>query len=134
VRTIDAMIIRLETKNVGVSGSTIFAGSDINIPVAGDPPLLTLAEAGGPEPTRFHNTASLRHPTIQVTSRGDIYDDVAALLDNAWNALGGDEPIVNVTIGDVFFLTMHPIGEIMQLPVDANQRVRLVFNVAMTRR
>ena len=135
MRTLDAMIVRLENAGIGTGGLTIFAGSDVNLPDGGNPPLLSLAEAGGPDPTRFHNTSPLRHPTIQVTARGDIYDDVAALADRAWDALGGGAtPLVNVVIGDVFFLTMHPYGDIMQLPVDAQQRVRLAFNVAMTRR
>lgn len=135
IRTIDALIVRLADQNVGVGGTTIFAGSDVNLPNTGVPAFITLAEAGGPEPTRFHNTPPLRHPSIQLTARGDLYDEVAALLEAAWDAVGGsDHPIVNMSIGGVFFLSMYPVGEPLQLPVDAQQRVRLAFNIAMTRR
>lgn len=134
MRVVDAIIARLEAKGVGTGGATIFAGSDANLPDGDDPPFLSLAESGGPSPTRFHNTTPLRHPSFQVTSRGGDYDAVAALADLAWNALGGDEVIANVTIGGVFFLDIHPVGEIMQLPADAQQRVRLVFNIETKRR
>lgn len=133
--TLDAMVERLEDQGVGTGGETIFAGSDIDLPSAGSPALLTLAESGGFPPMRIHNSSSIRYPSIQITARGSDYQEVSTLLDEAYEALGGgDVKIVNQTIGGVFFLDIHPYTEPLQLPLDAQGRVRLSFNVASTRR
>lgn len=117
-------------------GVTIFAGGDVYLPAEGFPALLSLTETGGAPPDRVHNAKAIRHPTAQVVVRAGEYPDAAAMIDQAYDALGGDETnrIVNVTIEGIFFLDIHPTSEPLQLPVDAQGRVRLAFNIAMTRR
>lgn len=134
MRTLQAVIDRLEAQGLGTEGMTIFAGSDVDLPgIPGG--FLTLAETGGGVPIGTHNAGSLRQPTVQVTARADVYTDAAALADLAYLALGGgDQPIVNLDIGGAFFLWMRPTNEPLQLPIDANGRNRLAFNVASLRR
>ena len=134
MRPIDALIARYEAVGVGSAGTTIFAGSDTDLPSSGTPAFLTLLEAGGREPIRAHNTTPIRQPGIQVTARGDSYLEVAALIDAAYAASGGVDPLVNVTLAGIFFLDIHPTNEPLTLPNDAQNRVRLSFNVAMKRR
>jgi hypothetical protein len=136
VRVIDAVATRLVSEGVGTKGVTIFAGGDVYLPSAGSPALLSLTETGGAPPDRVHNAKAIRHPTAQVVARAGKYPDAAALIDRAYNALGGDEDnrVVNLTIEGIFFLDIHPTSEVLQLPVDAQGRVRLAFNIAMTRR
>lgn len=136
MRVLDAVATRLESQGVGTKGVTIFAGGDVYLPSSGTPALLSLTETGGAPADRAHNTTSIKHPTAQVVVRADTYPDAAAMIDAAYDKLGGDENnrITNMTIDGIFFLDIHPTSEPLQLPVDAQGRVRLAFNIAMTRR
>jgi hypothetical protein len=133
VRTMDAIGQRLQDQGVATPGTTLFAGSDVNIP-PGPGPILTIAETPGQAPIGAHNTTSIRQPAPQITARGDEYPAVAALLELAYTALGGTNGLSNILIGDVFFLWLRPAGEPFQLPNDAQGRVRLAFNVKSARR
>lgn len=128
---ITAAVLRLVDRGVGVGGTTIFAGTDVDLPTSGTPAILTLLQTGGesPEGTHQDGAAALRKPRFQATARADVYDDALALAEAAWAALGGKPPIVNLSIGDVFLLWMHPISDFIDLPIDANARVRIAFNV-----
>lgn len=130
MRPLDAVVARLEAQGLGIAGASIFAGSDVDLP-ATPGAFLTLAETGGRGPIGTHNAGSLRQPTFQVTARGDLYPEAAALADQAYLALGGgDQALVNVDLSGVFVLWMHPVTEPLQMPIDAQGRSRLSFNVS----
>lgn len=128
---ITAAAQRLVDRGVGIGGTTIFAGTDVDLPASGTPAILTLLQTGGEAPAGTQNDgpAVLRKPRFQVTARADVYDDALALAELAWAALGGKPPIANLRIGDVFVLWMRPISDFLDLPIDANARVRIAFNV-----
>lgn len=133
MRTIDAIVERLRTQLSLIPGKTIFKGSDVVLPDGG--PLVTVIETAGRPSTRVHNSKELSRPGVQVTVRGPLYEPVGAMVDAAYVALGGgDRPLANILIGDVFFLDIAPVQPPFQLPNDPKGRVRLVFNVNMTRR
>lgn len=134
--TIAAAVQRLVDQGVGVGGQTIFAGTDVDLPVSGTPAILTLLETGGeaPEGTHTDGPVAFRKPRFQVTARADVYDEASALAELAYAALGGRPAIVNLAIAGVFFLWMHPISDFIDLPIDANARVRIAFNVGALRR
>lgn len=134
MRTLDALILRLEQRGTGVAGVDIFAGTDVNLPDQGSPAFLTLVESAGNPPIGTHNAGSLRRPGIQVTARGDLYPEVAALAERAFEDLGGKDGLTNILLGDVFFLWIRPSSDLFSLPVDAKERVRVSFNLGMTRR
>jgi hypothetical protein len=133
-RTLDAIIKRLEDRGVGVAGEDIFAGGDVALPESGD--FLTIMETGGPGLSRTHNAGDLRHPSFQITARGDEYPVVAAKCDAAWEALGGGvqaNRIANLTVEGITFLYIRPASEPFGMPSDANSRVRIMFNVETMR-
>jgi len=134
VRTIDAVASIIETAGIAVAGITLFAGSDADLPrISGA--LITLVESGGGPPVGIHNSRALRQPSIQLTVRGDIYTEITTMLELAYIACGGGEvPLANFSVGDAFFLWMHPAQEPFQLLNDAQGRVRLAFNIDFLRR
>jgi hypothetical protein len=130
VREIDALGQLLETGIGVVGGNTLHLGSDADIP-AGDAPVLSILETGGPI-TPTHNAGVIGHPSFQIMARGSRYPDVATLLDLAFEELGGKGTglgLSNITVGDWFFLWIRPTSKPFSLPKDANSRVRLAFNV-----
>lgn len=134
MRVLDAIARRLQDSGVGTEGTTIFAGGDVFIPQDGTSAIITLTETGGRPPDRVHNSMPILHPSVQIVARADQYPNAAAMIDAAYNALGGQNKIVNTTLSGIFFLDIHPTSEPLQLPVDAQGRVRLAFNIDMTRR
>jgi hypothetical protein len=133
MRTMDAIILRLEQRAIGVGGETIFAGADASLP-GGPGPFVTVSETGGRPPIAAHNTTSLHQPSLQLVARGDLMPDVGTLVDQMHKIMGGDVGLSNILIGDVFFLYIRPTGEPFQLPNDAQGRVRLAFNINSMRR
>lgn len=139
MRPIDAIAQRLVQKGIGTVGSTgtIFVGSDAVLPVLpASQVLVTVLETGGEPALRLHTGGKLRRPHFQITMRHARYPDAAAKADAAYNALGGDDNdsagMVNVLIGDVFFLICRPMQEPFGMPSDANGRARVTFNVETT--
>lgn len=133
MRTLDAIILLLEQRGVGLGGTNIFAGSDAALPDV-DTEFLTINETAGRPPVGIHNSIALRQPAFQIVSRAGEYLPAGNLLELAYNALGGKEPISNLLVGDVFFLSLRPTSEPFSLPPDARNRVRLAFNVNSVRR
>lgn len=132
-RTLDALVKIAENANVGTGGTSIFAGTDVDFP-NGPGPFLSLLETPGKPPVGAHNASSLRQPGIQVTARGDEYPTVAAMLELALLAYGGEQALVNIEVENVFFLTIRPSSEPFTLPNDAQGRVRIAFNLSAIRR
>lgn len=133
METIDAVALRLEQEGVGAGGTTIFMGSDVNFP-GNVSAFISIMQTAGKPPIGVHNSTSLRQPALQITARGDRYGDVQILVADAYSALGGDEGLSDILIGDVFFLSMRPSSELFDLPPDAQGRVRIAFNVNALRR
>lgn len=133
MESIEAVALRLENQNVGAGGTTIFYGSDVNFPT-GPTAFISILQTAGRPSIGAHNASALRQPGFQITSRGDLYTEALALLAQAYTALGGDQGLSDILIGDVFFLSMRPSSEFIDLPPDANQRVRIAFNVSSLRR
>lgn len=128
MRSIESITLRLEQAGIGVRGVTIFAGTGADIPNAGT--IITVTETGGQRPIGTHNAGSLRQPAFQVVARSTDYRQAAAKIDQAYSAL----VVNNTMIGDVFWLRIGPIQEPFPLPVDANGRSRLAFNIETIRR
>jgi hypothetical protein len=128
-RPIESIINRLVTRGVGVFGTTIFAGTGADLPNTGT--IVTVSETGGQAPIRTHNSGSVKQPTFQIIARSASYLSAAAKIDECYNALGGSDalPIKNMTINGFFWLWIIPTSEPLILPVDANSRSRLTFNV-----
>lgn len=129
---LDGVIAQLVAADCGKAGTSIFAGSDVNLPLSGT--YITVMQTAGRAPDRMHNATTVRRPGVQLTARGDIYQTVEALAEKAWVALGGLTALTNVTLGDMFFLSMFPAGDKFQLPNDKNGMVRIAFNVFITHR
>ena len=134
MESIEAVVTLLEQGAAGVGGTTIFAGSDVNLPTESTPPFITVLQTAGRPPIGVHNSTSLRQPAFQIVVRGDIYTDVQDVTKQAFEALGGIQGLSNILVGDVFFLSMRPSSEPFDLTPDAQQRVRLAFNVNALRR
>lgn len=129
MRTIEAVALRIKQRGVATAA---YQGSDVVIP-GGDGPYVSLIETAG-RTIDMHNTSSILQPSIQVTVRGGKFGPTGAMADLAWEELGGKEKLVNVLIGDVFFLWLHPAQPPFQLTNDPQGRVRLTFNLAIARR
>lgn len=126
MRVLDAFVARLEAQGLGTAGTTIFAGSDVDLPSEGSA-LLTLVETGGRAAVGTHaDPIAIRQPSLQLTARADLYQDAVTLLDQAIDAL----TVTNLTIGDLFFLWIRPLQSPLNLPIDAQGRVRVATNFA----
>jgi hypothetical protein len=76
---------------VGVFGTTIFAGSNAQVPTEG-PPMLQLRITGGPAPLRTQNQISppaYPRPTVQFMTYADSYEAADALAQAAYAAVTG---------------------------------------------
>lgn len=129
-----SILQRLQLQGVGVRGTTIFAGTGADIPNAGT--IVTVTETGGQPPVRLHTggainqSKTLRQPSFQVVTRSTDYTQAATKAEQAYNAL----QFLNTLVEDVFWLDVHPAGEPFTLPVDANGRNRIAFNIETVRR
>jgi hypothetical protein len=131
MRAMDAIVQRLVQKGLGTAGVTLFAGTETDLPVLPANQVLgSVLESGGEPPQTTHSSGSIRRPHFQVTFRHSRYPDAAAKAEAAWLALGGEDGVANVQISDVFFLYIRPQQEPFGMPVDANSRARVSFNVA----
>ncbi|HEX6880942.1 MAG TPA: minor capsid protein [Terriglobales bacterium] len=129
--SIDAIIQRLVDEGVGVRGTTIFAGTESDLPTA-DSGFITVLETGGRPPIGTHNEGptALRQPSFQITARAGKYRVARNLAEQVHTAL----TFSNLQIGDRFFLYAAPMQEPFSLPNDANGRVRVAVNIETTHR
>lgn len=125
---LDDMVTLLVNAGVGVANSTIFYGSQVQIPT-GAGPFVTLTEYGGMAPERTQNKISppaYRRPSFQVTVRAQTLVAARAKALAAHNALN----VRNTTVGGTWYKEISPIQEPFDLgQQDDNGRVRYVFNV-----
>lgn len=129
-----SILQRLQLQGVGTRGQQLFGGTGADIPNAGT--IVTVTETGGPRPMRLHTGGAvnqskvIRQPSFQVVVRSTDYTQAAAKIEQAYNAL----QFVNTLVEDVFWLDVHPTSELFILPVDANGRNRIAFNIETVRR
>lgn len=129
MRPLESVLLRLEQQGVGVQGTTLFAGTGVDVPNSGT--IVTVTETGGQAPQKTHNSGMLRQPSFQIVARSTDYRLASAKADAAWLALAN---VINMTIGGIYWLWMRPEGEVFTLPVDANGRNRVAFNIETVRR
>jgi hypothetical protein len=131
VTSIEALIQRLEDAGLGQDGVTIFAGAGPNLPTHGNG-FFTIVETPGRTPiyTANEGPLTLRRPTFQITARASKYLVARNLAGGAMVALTMND----VQIGDRFFLSAVPNGDLFSLPNDGSGRVRVAFNLETTHR
>lgn len=142
---LDDLAFRLVSQGVGKLATSsdsaqapalsIFKGSASPIP-AGAGPFLTLAETGGPAPTRVQNktTPNTRRPTVQVLVRAgripgvqEAYPAARAMSDAAYLALDG---IFNTTLNGTFYIKVTARQDPTDMGMDATGgRALVVFNL-----
>lgn len=129
-----SILQRLQVQGVGTRGQTIFAGTGADIPNAGT--IVTVTETGGARPFELHTGGAvnqsklIRQPSFQIVARSTNYELAAAKAEQAYNAL----LFANTQVEDVFWLKVNPLSEPFTLPVDANGRNRVAFNIECVRR
>jgi hypothetical protein len=125
---LDEIAARLVAQGVGTIGASIFLGSKAVIP-AGDGPYLSLTETGGTGSERTHNGVAVAKPGAQILSRAKSYVVARARLKLAWDALGGDKGLHNVTLSGTFYQSITPRQQPTDVGLDAESRPMLSFNI-----
>lgn len=113
---------------VGIINKQIFGSSKAEVP-DGDGPYLNLSEYGSFDSQKTHDNRATERPTLQAVSRAADYPTARALLQLAYNALGGPDGLHNVTLGTTFYLKLAPRGTIFDLLLDDKNRARCAFNI-----
>lgn len=124
---LDEIKDRLVAQGVGTYGSDIFLGSKAAIP-SGDGPYLLLTETGGSASLTTHNNTAVSAPTFQVNSRAKRYNDARTKLKLAYDALGGDVGLHNVTLSGTFYQKIKARQQPTDIGLDADTRPMIVFN------
>lgn len=119
---------RLSSQNVGQVGVDIFFGSEARIPT-GDGPYITLTETGGTGSARTHNNTATQRPTLQILTRGKSPAAVRAMSRAAYNALGGPDGLTNITLDNVFYLSILARQEPTDMGTDGVGRNLYSFNI-----
>lgn len=125
---LDEIAARLVAQGVGVLSSNIFYGSKAVIP-SGDGPYLSLGETGGTGSLRTHNGTAVARPSVQILCRAKSYGVARAKLKAAFDALGGDVGLHNVTLGSTFYQSITPKQQPTDLGLDDAERPMIVFNI-----
>lgn len=125
---LDEIADRLVAQSVGTKGSDIFLGSKAAIP-AGDGPYISLTETGGSGSVRTHNGVAVARPTVQILCRAKLYSAARTKLKAAWDALGGDKGLHNITLSSTFYLNIVPRQQITDVGLDGAARLMLAFNI-----
>jgi hypothetical protein len=124
---IEEIANRLVAQNVGLVGSTIFLGSQAQIPT-GNGPYISLIETGGSGAARMHNSA-LERPTLQVLTRGKSPSAVRSMSKAAYIALGGPDGLWNCTLDNIFYASLTVRQEPTDIGADEAGRGMFSFNI-----
>ncbi len=119
---------RLETRGVAAFGETMFASGVETLPETGN--CLSLKETGGSESTVTHNDTAVANLAMQLTARGTTWLEARTLAKAAWDALGGDVGLYNITLGGTFYLKIKTRQNLTDLGRDVQGRAMVVFNIA----
>lgn len=125
---LDEIAARLAAQGAGIVGGDIKVGSKAIIPTD-DGPYLSLTETGGGGSMRTHNGTPVAMPTVHILSRAKAYNVARAKLMLAWNALGGDKGLHNVTLSGTFYQSITPRQQPTDIGLDAAGRLMIVFNI-----
>lgn len=126
---LDEIAARLVAQGVGTVGGDIFMGSKAVIPAGGVGPYLSLTETGGSGSKRTHNGTPVAQPTVHILSRAKAYNVARAKIVLAWNALGGDKGLHNITLSGTFYQSITPRQQLTDIGLDAEARPCIVFNI-----
>lgn len=131
---LDEIAAKLVAEGVGTIGANIFLGSKavIPTPTANDPavgPYISLSETGGTGSRRTHNGSAVGQPTAQILCRAKTYNVARAKLKQAFDALGGDKGLHNVTLSGTFYLSVTPRQQPTDIGLDGVTRPMVVFNI-----
>jgi hypothetical protein len=125
---IDEICDRLVVKGVGAMNLTIFTGSRANIPT-GSGPYLSVVSTGGTGSSKTHNNTATQRPTLSLTSRASAPLLAYALARAAYDALGGENGLHNITLSGVFYLRIVARQEPTDIGADSSGRTMWVFNI-----
>lgn len=125
---LDEIADRLVAQGVGIKGTDIFLGSKAAIP-AGDGPYILLTETGGTGSMRTHNGGPVQRPTAQILSRAKSYKDARTKLKAAFDALGGDKGLHNVTLSGTFYQSVTPRQQPTDIGQDEQARAMIAYNI-----
>jgi hypothetical protein len=125
---LDEIAARLVAQNVGTIGGDIFLGSKAVVPT-GDGPYLSLLETGGSGSLRSHNGTAVQRPTVHILCRAKSYSTARTKLKLAFDALGGDKGLHNITLSGTFYQSVTPRQQPTDIGLDGVARPMIVFNV-----
>lgn len=125
---IDELADRLVAQGVGTVGGDIFKGRKAVIP-PGDGPYLLLVETGGSGSVRTHNGTPVARPTATIIGRARAYNVARVKTKAAFDALGGDKGLHNVTLSGTFYQSLVPRQQIADMGLDDAGRPMVVFNI-----
>lgn len=130
---LDEIASYLAAQGVGTVGADIIKGSKGVVPT-GDGPYLSLIETGGTGSMRTHNGTPVQQPTAQILARAKQYNIARTKLKAAFDALGGDKGLHNVTLNGTFYQSVTPRQQPTDLGLDAEARVMISFNIDAQKR
>lgn len=125
---LEEIAARLVAQGVGILGTDIFLGSKAVIP-PGAGPYISIKETGGTGSRRTHNGTAVAQPSAQILARATSYSVARAKLKLAFDALGGDKGLHNVTLSGTFYQSVTPIQQPTDIGLDDITRPMLVFNI-----
>lgn len=125
---LDEIAARLVAQGVGTVGADIFLGSKAVIP-PGDGPYLSITETGGTGSRRTHNGSAVAQPTAHILCRAKSYSVARSKLKQAFDALGGDKGLHNVTLSGTFYQSVTPRQQPTDIGLDGVARPMIVFNI-----
>lgn len=123
---LDEIAAKLVAAGVGTLGTDIFLSSRAKIP-DGDGPYLSIKETGGTGAKRTQ-TSGVSRPTAQIMATADTYPVARAKLKLAWDALGGENGLTNVTLSGTVYLSVMARQEPTDIGLDARSRAMVGFN------
>lgn len=129
---------RLVAQGVGTYETNIFIGPKVVLPALGDAlgagPILSIVQTGGSGSNKTQNDSSTELPTAQVMVRATKYDDMMAMLQAAYVALGGVDGLFNITISGTRYLRLVARNPPTDLTLDGASRAMGAFNVEAERK
>lgn len=125
----EEIVARLESQGVGTFGDDIFIGSGSQIPT-GPGPYLSLKESPGAGSRLTQNNTGVERPTAQIVARAVNPVEARAKAQAAYDALGGENNLYNITLSSVFYIALRnrqPPGNIGM--DETGERTMYSFNI-----
>lgn len=125
---LEEIAARLVARQVGSLNDEIFLTSRAVIP-KGKGPYLSVIETGGGMSDKTQNDTAVARPTAQLVARAMSYVDARALLVAAYNALGGENGLFNVTLSGTKYLKIVARQGPTDGGMDEAGRAKVLFNI-----